>query len=268
MKTPLVDIDIPSIYKNKQGAPVPLPKRLAHATPDMAAALAALSRDLAKLGGRLVLSDLFRSYEMQLQSHLDYVNKKKSAFSPPPGGSFHEAGRAMDLSLKDLNMDLDKFWLLAKTHGVNPIIKTPNSSASEAWHFECRGSHQRVIDYYDAKHGDNFDYPYAAGAASAILALGVRVDRFGSAQKEAQLQAALIRCGKVIGNLDGAIGAKTRTALTELGINDASLDDALAHVEDLAQKRYESEYVLDAQAMSVVAADFALHVPDHVDMHV
>lgn len=267
MKTPLVDIDIPSIYKNHQGIPVQLPQRLAHATPDMAAALAALARDLSALHGKLALSDLFRSYEMQLQSHLDYVNKKKSAFSPPPGGSFHEGGRAMDLSLGDLNMPLKDFWALAKQRGVVPIIKAPDSHVNEAWHFECRGSHQRVIDYYRAKNGDNFDHPYTAGAASAILAIGVRVDRFGAAQKEAQLQAALIRCGEVIGNLDGAIGAKTRAALTRLEIDGASLDDALAHVEDLAQKQFLAEYVLAPEAMPVVAAGFALQVPEHVDLH-
>jgi hypothetical protein len=267
MKTPLVDIQIPSIYKNKQGAEVPLPKRLARATPDMAAALASLASDLSKHGGRLVLSDLFRSYEMQLQSHLDFVNKKKTAFSPPPGGSFHEAGRAMDLSLSDLKMSLEDFWALAKLRGVVPIIKAPNSKVSEAWHFECRGSHQRVIDYYQNNKGDNFDHPYAAGAASAILALGVHVDRFREAQKEAQLQAALIRCGEDIGNLDGAIGARTRAALVRLGIDGASLDDALAHVEDLAQKTFEAEYVLSPDAMPVVASDFSMQVPAQVELH-
>jgi len=37
-----------------------------------------------------MLSDLLRSYDMQLQAHLDYTSGKKSAFSPAPGGSMHE----------------------------------------------------------------------------------------------------------------------------------------------------------------------------------
>jgi hypothetical protein len=41
---------------------------------------------------------------MQLQSHLDWKTGKKSAFSPPPGGSLHEAGRALDLDLDSLGM--------------------------------------------------------------------------------------------------------------------------------------------------------------------
>jgi len=267
MKTPLLDIQIPSVYKNKQGAPVPLPPRLARATPDMAAAIAAVASDVTALGGRLVLSDLFRSYEMQLQAHLDFVNKKKSAFSPPPGGSFHEAGRAMDISLADLKMSLMNFWPIAKKRGLVPIINAPDSTVNEAWHFECRGSHQRVVDYYQAQNGDNFDHPYAAGAASAILALGIRVDKFGTAQKEAQLQAALIRCGELIGNLDGAIGAKTRAALAKLQIDGANLDDALAHVEDVAQKMFVVEYVLPAAAVPVIASEFAMQIPEHLDLH-
>ncbi|SAL85987.1 hypothetical protein AWB68_07869 [Caballeronia choica] len=267
MKTPLVEIHIPSIYIDKQNTPVSLPKKLAHATPDMAAAIAGLANDVAAHGGKLVLSDLFRSYEMQLQSHLDYVNGKKKAFSPTPGGSFHEAGRAMDISLSDLKMNLGAFWNLAKNWGVVPIVATPNSSLSEAWHFECRGSHQRVIDYYKDGKGDNFEKPYTAGAASAILALGVHVVKFGNAQKEAQLQASLIRCGYVIGNLDGAIGPTTRAALASLGLSGASLDDALAHVEDLAQKAFIAEYASPAQEINVADNEFMFVHPAHLELN-
>ncbi|GJH30177.1 hypothetical protein [Caballeronia novacaledonica] len=264
MKTPLLDVDIPSIYKNSQGVPVQLPKRLARATPDMTTAMAGIAADLSALTGRLVLSDLFRTYDMQMQAHLDYVNKKKRAFSPPPGGSFHEGGRAMDLSLPALKMSLDDFWVLAKKHNVVPIISQPNSSLDEAWHFECRGSHQVVIDYYRNRAGSNFKSPYAAGAASAILAIGVRVDQFGSAQKEAQLQAALIRCGHEIGNLDGAIGVLTRAALTSLGLAGATLDDALAHVEDIAQKTFRGEYKVVDQSILALTEQLEIKSPGHV----
>jgi hypothetical protein len=87
MFTPLVPIKIDSIYGG------PLPQRLAKCTPDMYAAIFALKQQLQSVAADLVLSDLFRSYEMQLQAHSDFVTKKKSAYSPPPGGSMHEAGR-------------------------------------------------------------------------------------------------------------------------------------------------------------------------------
>lgn len=125
MKTPLIEIDVPSIYKHL-GVPVPLPKRLAQATPDLAAAIVKITEALAALGGRLVLSDLFRTHDMQMQAHIDYATGKKKAYSPPPVGSFHESGRAMDISLSDLRVPLGTFWDVAKKFGVNPIIDSPN----------------------------------------------------------------------------------------------------------------------------------------------
>lgn len=266
MKTPLIEISIPSIYKNNQGAPVNLPKRMAVATPDMTQAIALIGKALNELGGRLVLSDLYRSYDMQMQSHLDYINKKKTAFSPPPGGSFHEAGRAMDVSLSELKIPLKQFWDVAKKYGVVPIISTPTSSTSEAWHFECRGSHQKVIDYYSAGHGDNFKKPYSAGAASAILAAGIHVDKFGSNQKEAQLQAALIRLGQNIGNIDGQIGVKTHTALQALNVTSTTLDAMLQAVEDLIQNTYPAEYRI-TQIIADLAEDaFHWEAPMHLTL--
>ncbi|WP_409277095.1 hypothetical protein [Pseudomonas defluvii] len=264
MKTPLIEISVPSIYKNNQGAPVNLPKRMAVATPDMAQAIALIGKALIEVGGRLVLSDLYRSYDMQMQSHLDYINKKKTAFSPPPGGSFHEAGRAMDLSLSELKIPLKKFWEVAKKYGAVPIIATPSSSTSEAWHFECRGSHQNVIDYYSAGHGDNFKKPYSAGAASAILAAGIHVDKFGSNQKEAQLQAALIRLGQNIGNIDGQIGVKTRTALQALGVTSTELEAMLQAVEDLIQNAYPAEYRITQDIADLTEDALHWEAPEHL----
>lgn len=266
MRTPLIAVDVPSIYRNNHGVEVSLPKRLAWATPDMADALAGIAEDLGTSGGRLVLSDLFRSFDMQMQAHLDFVTKKKAAFSPPPGGSFHEAGRAMDLSLSDIKIPLKLFWELARKHGVVPIIATPNASTSEAWHFECRGSHQKVIEYYQKGNGNNFTKPYTAGAASAILALGVRVEKFGEHQKEAQIQAALIRCGHVIGNIDGAIGARTRGVLVSLGIAEGTLDDILQRVEDLAQTAFAAEYRISQRVASIGESQIFAKAPEHLDL--
>src|SRR5215203_3414248 len=100
---PLVTIDVESIYKS-HGQRVSLPPRMAHCTPDMKAAIQKVGEELEARGGKLFLSDLFRSYDMQLQSHLDFVNGRKSAFSPHPGGSMHEAGRALDLDLEALRI--------------------------------------------------------------------------------------------------------------------------------------------------------------------
>ncbi len=266
MTAPLINVDIPSVYKSN-GVPVPLPARLAHATPDMAQAMSDVALDLQKAGGRLILSDLFRTYEMQMQSHLDYVNGKKKAFSPAPGGSFHEAGRAMDLSLSDLKIPLGDFWKMAALRGLVPIIKVADSHVSEAWHFECRGSHQKIIAYYDAGFGTNFAKAYSAGAASAIVALGIHVDVFGNAQNEARLQSALIRLSQNVGNLDGNIGSKTRAALTALGLGGANLNDTCAQAEKLLAIQYPGEYgVLKNTDISKTPITDDLQTPEHLDL--
>lgn len=69
MKTPLVHIEMPSVYE-KSGTRILLPERMARCTTDTYAALFAIKAAIEQRGGRLYLSDLFRSYDMQLQAHL------------------------------------------------------------------------------------------------------------------------------------------------------------------------------------------------------
>lgn len=242
MSAPLVEITITSIYKNAEGERVPLPRRMAHCTPDMKAALRAVGAELEQRSGRLFLSDLFRSFDMQLQSHLDFVNGKKKAFSPPPGGSLHEAGRALDLDLESLApVKLAEFWELARPHGLLPIINKPTPGVSESWHFDCRGSHQIVYEYYQAGNGTNFK-PYAAMAASAILAIGVQVEKFGQNQTAALIQSALIRLGQVIGNIDGSIGKKTRSAIEAVGVPFGEPQAMHVALEGLIRQQFPREY--------------------------
>ena len=245
MKSPLAPISIISVYKNSLGDLLPLPARMAQCTPDTYTAVMNIAKDLAKKGGKLILSDLFRSYDMQMQSHLDFVSGKKRAFSPPPGGRFHEAGRAFDLDLDAMKIPLSDLWIIAAKYAVTPIIKQPKPNVSEAWHFDCRGSHQIVYEYYESGKGNNFK-PYTAAAASAILAIGVRVDTFGENQQQAALQSCLIRLGKEIGNIDGHIGRKTQTALEESGIvfDLNNISNMLMQVENMVQQKFSKEFTL------------------------
>ncbi|MFN3753699.1 hypothetical protein [Flavobacterium sp.] len=243
MKSPLLTIDIISIYKNKLGDLLPLPSRMAKCTPDTYVAIFNIATALAKKGGRLILSDLFRSYDMQAQSHQDYIAGRKKAFSPPPGGSFHEAGRGFDLDLSAIKIPLADFWTIAAEYGVVPIISLPKSNVSEAWHFDCRGSHQLVYQYYIEGKGTNFK-PYTAASASAILSIGVNVDSFGENQKQAAIQSCLIRLGKNIGNIDGQIGKKTQKALIEVDIafDLSNINGMLIQVENLVQQKFPVEF--------------------------
>lgn len=123
-----------------------------------------------------------------------------------------------------------------------PIIAEPNPATPECWHFECRGSHQRVADHYKAGKATNFDSGYHAMAASAILAVGVAHDRFRDCADEAYLQSALIRLGQDVGNMDGAIGPKTLAGLAALGIAATALADRIAAVDDLLWREYPGEF--------------------------
>jgi hypothetical protein len=256
MFTPLVPIVIDSIYNNG----TPLPKRMALCTPDMYAAIFATKADLKAVNNDLILSDLFRSYDMQFQANLDFVTGKKRAFSPPPGGSLHEAGRAFDLDLDRIKkLTLPKFWPLAKTHGLTPIVNAPNPRLSEAWHFECHGSHDLVHQYYTDKKGDNFKSAYTAMAASAIVSVGQKVDALGDDVHPAYIQSGLIRLGQDVGDLDGSIGPKTRTGLENLGIDPALGLDALADaVGHLLQAKFPEEFFVPGPVID------GGPVPDHI----
>lgn len=238
---PLLPIVVGSIYE-VNGVKVPLPSRLARCTPDMKMAIHQAGLKVAQQGGALELSDLFRSYDMQLASHNDYVAGRKKAFSPPPGGSLHEAGRAFDLSLDALVMSLSDFWKIAAATDLVPIIAQPKASMSEAWHFECRGSHQLVYDYYKAGKGSNFDKPYKAMAASAIVSVGVRVDKFGDGQEQAAIQSAIIRLGQDIGNIDGSVGQKTVKGLSALGIQWTNEEQVLQDLTDRLEAAFPDEF--------------------------
>ena len=117
---------------------------------------------------------------------------------------------------------------------------------SESWHFDCRGSHHIVYEYYQAGNGTNFK-PYAAMAASAILAIGVQVEKFGPNQNQtaALIQSALIRLGEVIGNIDASIGKKTRSALDAVGVPLGEPQAMLIALEGLIRQKFPREYEVE-----------------------
>jgi hypothetical protein len=242
MNTPLFPIQIKSIYKNGDQN-IMLPSRLAKCTPDAYSAIMSIKDELQKVGGELILSDLFRSYDMQYQAHLDYETGKKKAYSPPPGGSLHESGRSMDIDLSKIKISLKDFWAIAEKYGFYPIIKTPSTKLSEAWHFDCRGSHGFVYDYYKKGKGSNMP-AYTAMAASAIMAIGVQVDKFAGRNDEAFIQSGLIRLGFDIGNIDGYIGTKTKEALSKLGIAISSVEVTKGLIEEKLHSEFPHEYGL------------------------
>jgi hypothetical protein len=243
MTTKLLPLEILSIYFDKNKNRQNLPPKLAQCTPDTRKAVLAVKDRLKAKGIDLFLSDMFRSHDMQLQAHIE--NAKKHVFSPLPGGSMHEAGRAIDLDLDTLLKDdiiaLKDFWEIGAEHGLFPIVGTPDPGLKEAWHFDCRGSHDKVRQYYlDGKGGTKMK-SYEAMAASGILAIGVQVDRFSN-QKAALIQSALIRLDHELGAMDGSIGEQTRAAVSAAGITDTNPDAILSQLEEQLRHRFPQEF--------------------------
>ena len=231
--TALVPVTVASIYNNAS-----LPARMAKCTPDTAIALQNIVDDLQALGHHLRLSDLFRSYEMQRQANLDYVQGRKKAYSPPLGGSMHEAGRAMDIDLSSIGMTLKKFWEVAEARGFSPIIDAPIAGRSESWHFDCRGSHDAVYKYVKSGKAGASIAPYTQMAYSGILAIGVPVDALPE-QSTGALQSALIRLGYDPGRIDGVIGDRTLAAMRDAGLD---ADDPLGSASTALKARFPAEY--------------------------
>ena len=235
--TRLVEIKIKSIYVAKDGTDW-LPKHLAKCPPETKTAIENIAKALQEEGNELVLTDLFRSYEIQMQAHMDYVSKKKKAYSPAPGGSMHEAGRAMDIDLSKCG-DLARFWEIAESFGFTPIIPKADKKTLEAWHFDHAGTHRIIYDYY-VKNGYN-EHPYKMMAKSAILESLVAHPDYGDRSVDALIQSYLIRLGENIGKMDGIIGERTKSALRNFGIPDAVIKDKVSTLNIISQKYLENK---------------------------
>jgi hypothetical protein len=211
---------------------------MARCTPDTRIAIEGVVSDLRGLGHELELSDLFRSFEMQKQANLDFIQKRKTAFSPPPGGSMHEAGRAMDISLESMGVPLAKFWEIAKGRGFFPIIATPDTKLSESWHFDLRGSHAGVYEYVQSGKAGAHLAPYTQMAQSGITAIGVQLETVPD-QDIAWVQGTLIRLGFDPGRIDGVQGDRTNNALKDAGVD---VQDPVTGLSNLLQSMFPLEY--------------------------
>ena len=183
----LVPIEILSIYNQHSAL---LPSRMAYLVPDGAQSLAdAAAEYSSESNGTLYLSDAFRSFIAQAQAHIDYLAghhmtaqinvflslhpelvgytpHPKRAYSPPPGGSMHEAGRAIDV-------DLDAHWSKTPPEVLrDTLVKYGWTTIAdigdlESWHLEFRGDFQSV---YDAvmQEGGTAKMAYRAMVEAAI----------------------------------------------------------------------------------------------------
>lgn len=234
-----VDDSILSYYKGKDGLRKPLSGLAGgKATPDMAAALAKLSNAARAAGGQILVTDCYRSNEVQAAARAKYekwlssgkpkpgtpgydAKTMKPAFVSRPGKSFHNAGRAVDLAHMlaapesvPSHLKLDWLWEIAIPCGFEPILKKPTEGASEAWHFDFRGPWGPVYDRLG----------YEQAAMAACLDIGSSV--YARSWKR-WVQAQMWRCGVDLGDIDGHWGKKTARAAKELGLLIDAPKDAL-----------------------------------------
>jgi hypothetical protein len=197
-------------------------------TPDMLEALNKLAKFVKDEDGEFYITDLYRDWKVQQQGHDDYVSGKRKAFMAPPGKSFHNAGRAVDVSIHELNFKgakpaqwLRTLWDIAIPIGFRAIIAKPDMKASEAWHLELPGRD------WEKAYGKISN---SEVAKCCVLDAGCwDPNEKADTVKKMFLQSQLIRLGYYeIGEVDGAIGSKTLAVLKKLGIDTKSLDEQVS----------------------------------------
>lgn len=195
-----------------------------------------LSAKVIEQKGQFKLNSIFRSWTKQQELRTRYENyeklsaeeKKKVPFVPLaafPGGSFHMAGRAIDVSIKDLNFkdtyqadQLKKFWDIAIPLGFRPIIDKPDSTLSEAWHFDYCGPWDNV----------RTKFGYSLAAKCAILDIGNWNPKESESKvKSMFVQAQLLRLDYNIGEVDGVLGTKSKQALAKEKLEKSNLDEII-----------------------------------------
>jgi hypothetical protein len=204
---------------------------------DVADALFALHNAVANAGGDFRVTEARRDVSVQAAARKKYENwlaagkptgsaydpnTMKNAYVSRPGKSWHNGARAIDVHIQVLrfpgvptNQQLDQLWKHAKRVGWRPIIKSPDESASEAWHFDYMGPWAHVFDLLG----------YEQAAMCAALDIGVGDGVYDRARARA-LQAQIHRCGVNIGDVDGYTGKRTKRGLAALGLSETTKDPA------------------------------------------
>ena len=204
-------------------------------TPDAHAALKELEKLITQARGQLKINSVYRSWAKQ-QELFDLHAKQPKVYpvASAPGKSYHQAGRAIDFAINELNFVgvtkekwLDKFWDIAKPLGFTPIILKPNESESEAWHFDFKGCWSAVSE----KIG------YLKAAQCAILDVGNwNPNEDLVKEKRMFCQAQLLRLGFFeIGDIDGILGKKSIECLKKIGY-DKNVTDIDVLVEFMKRK--------------------------------
>lgn len=198
---------------------------------DVVEALVELDAQVRSAGGDLRITELGRDFQQQAVGRKKFeawdaagrprpgtagfdAKTMKAAFVAQPGYSGHNARRSIDVHIAALRFpgvpaakQLDALWEIAIPLGFSPIIRAPDESASESWHFDCWGEWAHVKE----RRG------YSEACMAMCLDAGLGDGLYPQAPQRA-LQAQLHRVGQDIGAIDGVIGQRTLGALKSLGL--------------------------------------------------
>lgn len=202
-------------------------------TPDTLSDLKELEKAVTQQHGELKINSIYRSWDKQ-QELFDLHEEKPKEYpvASAPGKSFHQAGRALDFAIKELNFKgvvkekwLEKFWDLMKPLGFTPIIAEPDMDMSEAWH----------VDHLGVWTGARSSIGYLMTAQCAILDVGNWNPKEEiSKEKQMFVQSQLHRLGHFeIGRIDGVLGKKSKAALIALGINSQNVNEVVEKIKKL-----------------------------------
>ena len=201
-------------------------------THDAAVTIRAIKRDVESLGGIFGVWSALRLQEEQAQLRArweawNWWKKSGQGPQPPyqayatkPGGSWHEAGRAVDFAVfkvvdgrrvSTLGFEaepedhLQLFWDIIRPYGWEPVIAKPTFNLEECWHYEFRGPWKWAYE--------------RAGYREAVKAAILDVGNCPDYQETQFIQAQLMRLRVYMGRIDGVWGTKTETGLRALGVS-------------------------------------------------
>lgn len=212
----VVVVRVPGIYGTKGD---PLPRRMARLVRPAALALQKVYDDVVSEGGHLFLSDMFRSAADQQKAHEDWKTGRKTAFSPPAGGSVHESGRAIDIDAFDTGIGHKRVRELLNRHGWVCIVET--LTGAECWHYEFRQQFEQVRE----KQG------YPAMARAMIEAIGNSVGTTASSAAAGDVRWLQESLNLLLGTtitVDGTFEETTRSAVREFQKQHGLQEDGVA----------------------------------------
>jgi murein L,D-transpeptidase YcbB/YkuD len=201
----VVYVRVPGIYPKGNA----LPLRMAQLIKPAAEALDAAMIEIVADGGHLHVSDMFRSAQDQARAHHDYLTGRKSAYSPPPGGSMHQAARSIDIDPSDTGIGLAAVKKILAAHGWTGIA----DRGSECWHHDWRGEDGQAA--YDADEPGGMS-AYRTMARYCIEAIGNTLSLHHEAKDNKKIRDIQKLLNEILSLslvVDGIYGNETREAV-------------------------------------------------------